>query len=256
MILDLLGTLPTPSPAAGSRVVVGVVAGVEASGRAVSVSVLGSAPLTLPATASVWAGVRTCWVLTDAAGRPAYVLGPAPDPGGAVPAPPARAHPAATARVAVAVPAATRTWWAGHGWGVWDATGTRASAATDLYQGTAPTGGALTGVAVYGDQVTALAPTLVTSASLTLTPYPGPAPWELVVRACPDPGEEAPAPTGPAVTTTVDGPATLVLDVTALGPALAGGAGLALTGTAYGTVSGDPPSMSLSLGYETTGEAP
>ena len=67
--LDLLDAAPDDTaPRAGAdrtRVAVAAVTGVAAGGRTVSVSVLGSAPITLPAAPSTWTGVSTANILLD-----------------------------------------------------------------------------------------------------------------------------------------------------------------------------------------------
>ena len=84
-ILDLLSTAPADeSPRTGSdrtMVAVARVLDVADGGTTVTVSLLGSAGISLPATASTWTGVATAHVLLDPdTGRPIHVLGPAPAP--------------------------------------------------------------------------------------------------------------------------------------------------------------------------------
>ena len=92
-ILDLLSTAPADeSPRTGSdrtMVAVARVLDVADGGTTVTVSLLGSAGISLPATASTWTGVATAHVLLDPdTGRPIHVLGPAPAPPGPAPTPP------------------------------------------------------------------------------------------------------------------------------------------------------------------------
>lgn len=84
-VLDLLAAAPADEgPRTGSdrtMVAVARVLDVTAGGTTVTVSLLGSAGITLPATASTWTGVATAHVLLDPdTGRPIHVLGPAPAP--------------------------------------------------------------------------------------------------------------------------------------------------------------------------------
>ena len=254
--LDLLDAAPDDTaPRAGAdrtRVAVAAVTGVAAGGRTVSVSVLGSAPIALPAAPSTWTGVSTANVLLDPdTGRPVYVLGPAPAP--ATPLPPtppgAGATPIALTRTAVITPAWAGTHRPGRGWDQWNTT--RYGGRSDLYQGTTGASGRLTGLADYGDAIPALAPTAITEATLTLTGNnPEQPAFTAVVRAAartPD----GPAPTGPTVTTVLTGAATIRLDITALAAALVDGAGLALVGDDYGGVLGVGASMSIGITYIT-----
>ena len=84
-ILDLLTSAPADEgPRPGSdraMIAVARVLDVANGGTTVTASLLGSAGITLPATASTWTGVETAYVLLDPdTGRPIHVLGPAPAP--------------------------------------------------------------------------------------------------------------------------------------------------------------------------------
>ena len=252
--LDLLDAAPDQTPRPGAdrtRVAVAVITGVAAGGRLVTVSLLGSAPIALPAVPSTWTGVRAANVLIDPAGRPCYVLGPAPAPSEQVPyiAPGSAYAPATTPRTTVITPVWAGTHRAGRGWDQWNVT--RYGGRSDLYQGTAGASGRLTGLADYGAAVTALAPTAITEATLTLTGNnPDQTAFTAVVRAAartPD----GPAPTGPNVTTALTGAATTRVDITALAAGLMAGAALALVGDDYGGVLGAGASMSIGITYIT-----
>ena len=252
-LLDAAASDQAPRPGADrTQVAVAVITGVAAGGRLVTVSLLGSAPIALPATPSTWTGVRTANVLIDpATGRPCYVLGPAPAPSGQIPyiAPGAAYAPATTPQTAVITPVWTGTHRAGRGWDKWNTT--RYGGRSDLYQGTTGASGRLTGLADYGDAIPALAPTAITEATLTLTGNnPDQLAFTAVVRAAartPD----GPAPAGPTATTALTGAATIRLDITALAAALVDGAGLALAGDDYGAVLGAGASMSIGITYIT-----
>ena len=253
--LDLLDAAPddtAPRPGADrTRVAVAAVTGVAAGGRTVSVSVLGSAPIALPAAPSTWTGVSTANVLLDPdTGRPVYVLGPAPAPATPIPpAPPGAGAPIALTRAAVITPPWSGTHRAGRGWDQWN-TG-RYGGRSDLYQGATGASGRLTGLADYGDAIPALAPTAITEATLTLTGNnPEQPAFTAVVRAAartPD----GPAPTGPTVAAALTGAATIRVDVTALAAGLMAGAGLALVGDDYGAALGTGASMSIGITYIT-----
>ena len=251
MILDMLDSglaqAPPPRPGTDQGILrTARLIRVGADGRTATVSVLGSGPITLPATVTVWSDVTTCWVLCDpATGRPAHVLGPAPAPaGGALMPPlPAEDKPEAVTQDAVVTPTSTGTWTA-DGWGRWNI---RAfEGATDLYQGTAM-GKKLVGVATYGEATKALGLDTITAAVLTVVPHPASAPWELVVQPVVE--STTPAPAGPTVSTTIglDTTDPVTVDVTPLAAHLKDGQGLALTGADYGAVSGIGASMSLTL---------
>lgn len=253
--LDLLDAAPDDTaPRAGAdrtRVAVAAVTGVAAGGRTVSVSVLGSAPIALPAGPSTWTGVSTANVLLDPdTGRPVYVLGPAPAPATPIPpTPPGAGAPIALTRAAVITPAWAGTHRAGRGWDQWN-TG-RYGGRSDLYQGATGASGRLTGLADYGDAIPALAPTAITEATLTLTGNnPDQSTFTIVVRAAartPD----GPAPTGPTTAAALTGAATIQADVTALAAGLMAGAALALVGDDYGGVLGAGASMSIGITYIT-----
>lgn len=254
--LDLLDAAPddtAPRPGADrTRVAVAAVTGVAAGGRTVSVSVLGSAPIALPAAPSTWTGVSTANILLDPdTGRPVYVLGPAPAPATPIPPTPpgAGATPIALTRASVITPAWAGTHRAGRGWDQWN-TG-RYGGRSDLYQGATGASGRLTGLADYGDAIPALAPTAITEATLTLTGNnPDQSTFTIVVRAAartPD----GPAPTGPTTAAALTGAATIQVDVTALAAGLMAGAGLALVGDDYGGVLGAGASMSIGITYIT-----
>lgn len=252
-LLPLLGTTALDDvPRTGSDrslTAVAQVVSVSAGGRAVTVSLLGSAPITLPATVTSWTSVRTCYVLLDAAtGRPVHVLGPAPEPSGPLPDPPPARGPVPTTQV-VTVPAQ----WAGtytattsgqSGWGTWETTS--GGATTDLYQG-ASGSATLRSLATYGRHVQALGADRLDHVVLRLTPAVDRT-WTARIQAATW-TETGPAATGQAVTATLTGLTPLDVDVTTLAPALAGGAGLALTGSGYGAVSGQGSSMSLTITY-------
>ena len=253
--LDLLDAAPDDTaPRAGAdrtRVAVAAVTGVSAGGRTVSVSVLGSAPITLPAAPSTWTGVSTANILLDPdTGRPVYVLGPAPAPATPIPpAPPGAGTPIALTRTAVITPAQSGTHRAGRGWDQWNTT--RYGGRSDLYQGTTGASGRLTGLADYGDAIPALAPTAITEATLTLTGNnPDQGAFTAVVRAAvrtPD----GPAPDGPTVAAALTGAATIRVDITALAAGLMAGAALALVGDDYGAALGTGASMSIGITYIT-----
>lgn len=255
-VMDLISSAPLdPAPRSGadrSATMVASVLSVSKDGTQVTVSLFGSDPITLPATASVWTGISTCHVLMDPwTGRPAHVIGPATKPADEISpplTPPVNEPVTRTRTGTVVIPEALRTHWAGRGWEVWNVA--RYGGPTDLYQGEATMGGALRGLAEYGEQIVALGAARIVRAVLTITGNGAtPGQWDITVQ-CADPAETGPDASGPTVSGTVEGTRTTELDITALGPGLLSGKGIATVGTDYGAVSGKGESMSLSVDYE------
>lgn len=254
--LDLIDSTPaddSPRPGADrAQVAVAMVTGVSAGGRMVSVSLLGSAPIALPATASTWTGVRTANVLLDPdTGRPVYVLGPATTPTGQIPhtAPGADYAETKAMRSAVITPDWSGTHRAGHGWDHWNTS--RFGGRSDLYQGASGVSGPLRGMATYGQAITALAATRVIEATLSLTGNgASPGTWQTTIQAA-SRTDNGPATTGGARSATITGDQATEVDITALAPGLLAGHGLALVGGLYGGVLGTGSSMSIALTYET-----
>ena len=165
-----------PPPRLGSdstTTMVGVLVSPPDASYIARVSILGSEPIPLPAVTSAYTGVTTVHVLLDAAtGRPVMVLGPAgapkvdslPPP--AVPPPPVPtpdAQPVTRTVTGRAVlPSVTGTWRATRS--AWD----RWNVAGDVYQAGSSSSGPLSGIACYGDQITALGASTITRAVLTL----------------------------------------------------------------------------------------
>lgn len=254
--LDLIDAGPNDdSPRQGAdraQVAVGVVTSVTAGGRRVGVSVLGSAPINLPAAPSTWTGVKTALVLIDPdTSRPVYVLGPAPAPTGLVPhtAPGADYEETKATRTTTITPIWSATHREGRGWDRWNTS--RFGGPSDLYQGTSGASGRLQGLALYGDAVPALAATTITSATLTLIGNnPDQKSFNVTVQAATH-SPRGPVPVGAGLTATVTGDRPTRMGLSSATAALLTGAGLALTGAAYGGVLGTGASMSIELVYDT-----
>lgn len=254
--LDLIDAGTTDdSPRQGAdraQVAVGVVTSVTAGGRKVGVSVLGSAPITLPAAPSTWTGVRTALVLIDpGTGRPVYVLGPAPSPSGQIPhtAPGADYEATRATRTTTITPIWSATHRAGRGWDQWNAS--RFGGPSDLYQGTSGASGRLQGLALYGDAIPALAAASITSATLTLIGNnPDQTHFGVTVQAATH-SPRGPITVSGTLTATITGDQPTQMDISSIAASLMTGAGLALTGTAYGGVLGTGASMSIELIYDT-----
>ena len=251
-ILDLLSTAPADDgPRTGSdrtMVAVARVLDVANGGTTVTVSLLGSAGITLPAPASTWTGVATAHVLLDPdTGRPVHVLGPAPAP---KTAPASFKPPEASTRTITCT--AHPTWTGTYattptGWGRFNAA--IVGHPRDLHQGDAGTG-ILTGLATYGQQIPAIGAIKITRAALTATGNAAkPNTWTATLQ-CATYSDTGPQPTGPQVTGTITGNQTSTIDVTALADGLLAGQGIALVGAVYGGLRGVGSSMVLSLECE------
>ena len=249
-ILDLLSTAPADeSPRTGSdrtMVAVARVLDVADGGTTVTVSLLGSAGISLPATASTWTGVATAHVLLDPdTGRPIHVLGPAPAP---KTAPPTFKPPTPTTHTITCT--AHPAWTGTHtptGWGRFNAA--VVGHPRDLSQGNAGTG-TLTGLATYGQQIPAIGATKITRATLTATGNAAnPGNWSAVLQ-CATYTDAGPQPTGPQTAAIIANNQTTTIEVTALAAGLLDGQGIALVGTVYGGLRGLGDSMVLSLECE------
>lgn len=249
-ILDLLCSIPEDEgPRPGSdhtMVVVARVLAVANGGTTVTVSLLGSAGITLPATVSTWTGVETAYVLLDpSTGRPIHVLGPAPAP---KIAPVSFKPPKATTRTVTCT--AYPIWTGTHAPAGWNRFGAAiVGHPRDLNQGDAGTG-TLTGLATYGQQIPAIGATSITRATLTAVGNgANPTTWNAVLQ-CATYTDAGPQPTGPQATGTITSNQTSSIDVTALADGLLAGHGIALVGAVYGGLRGQGDSMVLSLQCE------
>lgn len=259
-LLDVLGAAPIDqAPRSGadrSQVMVATVLEVAEDGRTVTVSLLGSGAITLPATASVWTDVTTAHVLMDTeTGRPVHVLGPATAPATAIAVPSTESleeasQPVTVTRTATVTPDWSGTYRAGQGWDQWNTS--RYGGRTDLYQGAIGSSGTLRGMATYGTAITSLHATTITSATLTLTGNgSNRGTWTATVQAA-DRTSTGPSPSGSTASVSITGTGTARVDITALAPGLLAGRGIALVGSDYGAVGGRGQSMSITLTYRTT----
>lgn len=249
-ILDLLSSTPAAeSPRPGSdraMVAVARVLDVANGGTTVTVSLLGSAGITLPATVSTWTGVETAYVLLDpSTGRPIHVLGPAPAP---KIAPVSFKPPKATTRTIAAT--AYPIWTGTHAPAGWNRFGAAiVGHPRDLNQGDAGTG-TLTGLATYGQQIPAIGATSITRATLTATGNGANSNTWNAVFQCATYTDAGPQATGPQATGTITNNQTSSIDITALADGLLAGHGIALVGAVYGGLRGQGDSMVLSLQCE------
>lgn len=249
-ILDLLTSIPADEgPRPGSdraMIAVARVLDVANGGTTVTVSLLGSAGITLPATASTWTGVETAYVLLDPdTGRPIHVLGPAPAP---KTGPMSFDPPEATTNTVTCT--AHPIWTGTHAPTGWNRFGAAiVGHPRDLSQGDAGTG-TLTGLATYGQQIPAIGTASITRAILTAVGNgANPNTWNAVFQ-CATYTDAGPQPTGPQATGTITSNQTSSIDITALAAGLLAGQGIALVGAVYGGIRGQGESMVLSLECE------
>lgn len=218
-----------------------------------TVSLYGSPPLTLPMVAGQYHRVNTVYVLLDN-GKPVLVAGPAALPA-PLPAPtPAPAPPAP--KTVTVTKTVTPTWT-----GSWITSGrwNQGRMERSVFQGRYSRWGPYQGVAVYGQQVTALGATAITAATLTVVGQGGGTymftPVIQAVREGTRPGG-APSLIGQRhVHGRVSNKATHRVSLPAsIREALRTGAarGLALVGPDYGRTGGTdtPAGMALTLTYE------
>ena len=277
-MIDVLGAIArqagqAPPPRLGSdstTTMVAVLVSPPDASYIARVSILGSEPIPLPAVTSAYVGVTTVHILFDAAtGRPVMVLGPAgaptvdslPPPAVPPPTTPSGGTQPVTRTVTgrAVLPTATGTWRAARS--AWD----RWNVAGDIYQAGSASSGPLSGIACYGDQVTALGASKITRAVLTLVSSGAglTSSWTAGVTASPHGSLPATAPTflpTPATTVTVaghghDGEAAYVEVSPAILEDLRTGTARALGLPASGTYGGtrgirDSRSWTLSLDYE------
>lgn len=180
-MIDVLGAIArqagqAPAPRFGSDAtitMVGVLVSQPDASYIARVSILGSEPIPLPAVTSAYTGVTTVHVLLDAAtGRPVMVLGPAgapkvdslPPPAVPPPTTPSGGTQPVTRTVTglAVLPTVTGTWRAVRS--AWD----RWNVAGDVYQAGSASSGPLSGIACYGDQITALGASRIIRGVLTL----------------------------------------------------------------------------------------
>ena len=172
-MIDVLGAIArqathTAAPRDTSVTMVAVLITPPDESLQAQVSLVGSEPITLPAVASTYTGVTTVHVLMDAeTGRPRMVLGPAGTPEPETLPPPAvpptpEAPRVQTVTGRVIVPSASGTWRTSRsGWDRWNLAG-------DVYQAGSASSGPLSGLAVYGNQITSLGASRITRGVLTL----------------------------------------------------------------------------------------
>lgn len=237
-IHNLRGQPPLPRPGSDrTPVVVARLLTEPDADYLATISIAGSEPLVVPAAAGVYTGVTTVYAMMDR-GRPVMVQGPAGAPVYTSPDPVVE-ETVSVVRGRVITPTVSGTWRATRS--AWD----RWNDATDVYQAGSTASGALSGIACYGTQITALGLTTMT-ASLTLVSngHPAAGAWTAAIKGAAHASLPAGAPTLAATTTTATVPSadggvvTVELDATTCDNLRTGtwyALGLGATGTYGGT---------------------
>lgn len=232
------GTAPPPRPGTDRSpiVVARLLSEPDAEGLC-TIALADSDPLIVPAVPSTYTGVTTVYV-TMQDGRPVLVTAPAGTPV-QYDTPPSGAATTETVTGIVITPTVSGSWRATRS--AWD----RWNDATDVYQTGSAVSGALSGIACYGDRITALG--LVTmTATLTLVSngHPAAGAWSAAIKGATYSSLPAGAPTLAATSTTATVPSadggvvTVALDATTCENLRAGtwkSLGLGTTGTYGGT---------------------
>lgn len=151
---------------------IGVLLSIDTVKNRAKVSVNDGAGSWVPVVPAVYDGVRTVHVLLDPmqGGRAQLVLGPCEEPSASpdpLPQPPPDPPPDVVSRTVTIRPTWSGSWRVSRAaWDQWntDQYGGR----SDLYQGDAFGSGTLKGLATYGNQITNLGATAITSAVLTV----------------------------------------------------------------------------------------
>lgn len=134
-----------------------------------TVSIDGSQPVALPYSPGVYTGYATALVLCNPleGGRAVWVLSPVGNPDVPIPTPPA--PPAAVTATATILPTWSGTWrTVRSAWDRWNVDRPEYGGRATLYQGSDYGSGSLTGLAVYGDQITGLGALSIVSATVNL----------------------------------------------------------------------------------------
>lgn len=211
----------------------------------VTVSILGGAPVQVPAASGDWKTVQAAHILVNPlTGRPVYALAPAPQTYPDTLEPPADLPATATYQQILITPdwANTHTL---QGWSGDTACPCIWQGENQLHPHQA------TGYIDYGQKIQSLGQITITSATLRLTSR-HPTPWTINLQAATGTRTTPPSPTGTPVTATIPPVGTTRIDITSLAPQLIDGHGLALTGTDYGEASARGESLTLLLDYELT----
>lgn len=246
-ILESMEVASTDLPlrAGGDYSVITVGKILERGYSTVTVSILGGAPVQVPAASGDWKTVQAAHILVNPlTGRPVYALAPAPATYPETLEPPAELPTTATYQQVLITPDWANT-YTQSGWSIDAACPCIWQGKNDLHPHQA------TGYIDYGQKIQALGQITTTSAALRITSR-HPAPWTINLQAATATRTTPPAPTGTTITATIPPVGVTHIDITTLAPQLLDGYGLALTGTDYGEASARGESLTLLLDYELT----
>nr|DAK74066.1 MAG TPA: hypothetical protein [Caudoviricetes sp.] len=248
--MSILGSMAVASTdlalrAGGDHSVLTVGKILERGYSTVTVSILGGAPVQVPAASGDWKTVQAAHILVNPlTGRPVYALAPASATYPDTLEPPAELPTTATYQQVLITPDWANT-YSSRGWSADSACPCIWQGKNDLHPQQA------TGYIDYGQKIQALGQIAVTSATLRITSRHL-APWTINLQAATATRTTPPSPTGATITATIPPVGTTHIDITTLAPQLLDGHGLALTGTDYGEASARGESLTLLLDYELT----
>lgn len=246
-ILDSLAVASTDLPlrAGGDYSVITVGKILERGYSTVTVSILGGAPVQVPAASGDWKTVQAAHILVNPlTGRPVYALAPAPQTYPDTLEAPTELPATATYSQVLITPDWANT-YTQSGWSSDAACPCIWQGKNDLHPHQT------TGYIDYGQKIQALGQINITSAILRLASR-HPTPWTINLQAATATRTTPPSPTGAPITATIPPAGVTHIDVTSLAPQLLDGHGLALTGTGYGEASARGESLTLRLDYELT----
>lgn len=246
-ILDSLAVASTDLPlrAGGDYSVITVGKILERGYSTVTVSILGGAPVQVPAASGDWKTVQAAHILVNPlTGRPVYALAPAPATYPDTLDTPAELPATATYSQVLITPDWANT-YSQSGW-------SRDAACPCIWQGKNELHPRqATGYIDYGQKIQALGQITITAATLRIVSR-HPVPWTINLQAAAATRTTPPSPTGTAIAATIPPVGVTHVDISTLAPYLLDGHGLALTGTDYGEASARGESLTLLLDYELT----
>lgn len=243
--LQTAASTDLPLRAGGDYSVITVGKILERGYSTVTVSILGGAPVQIPAASGDWKTVQAAHILVNPlTGRPVYALAPAPATYPGTLEPPASLPTTATYQQVLIAPDWANT-YTQSGW-------SRDAACPCIWQGkNGLHPHQATGYVDYGQKIQALGQIAIAAATLRIASR-HPAPWTINLQAATASRATPPSPTGAPIAATIPPAGVTHIDVTSLAPQLLDGHGLALTGTDYGEASARGESLTLLLDYELT----
>lgn len=246
-ILESMAVTSTDLPlrAGGDYSVITVGKILERGYSTVTVSILGGAPVQVPAASGDWKTVQAAHILVNPiTGRPVYALAPAPATYPDTLDTPTELPTTATYSQVLITPDWANTYRQG-GWSSDTACPCIWQGKNDLYPRQA------TAYIDYGQKIQALGQINVATATLRIASR-HPAPWTINLQVATASRTAPPSPTGAPIAATIPPAGVTHIDITPLAPQLLDGHGLALTGTDYGEAGARGESLTLLLDYELT----